>query len=276
MALPAVDPAAGGFGPRLATAALLAPPALGAAWLGGIVFSVLVLLVAVGLAWEWSRLANAPAIVVVSAVIAGWAAIVSLGPLPGLAAVMAGAGVAWLLATFRGGHAAKAFWTPLGAVYIGVPMIALLALRARPGDGAFLVAGLFVVVWATDSAGYLVGRAVGGPRLAPRWSPRKTWAGALGGVFGAAFVAAAAVVGGLAPQPWLLLGVAVLLSVAAQVGDLAESMIKRHFHRKDSGRVLPGHGGLFDRLDSLLATTPVLTLVMASGGDEAWLLRGSP
>lgn len=276
MALPAVEPAAGGFGLRFATAALLAPMALGAALLGGVVFAVLVLVAAVGLAWEWSRLVAVSLVVVAVVIVACWSVAAPLGPWPGFAAVAAGAGAAWLATRCDRGDRTRALWALLGVIYIGVPMVALLALRARPEDGAVVVGGLFLVVWATDTGAFVVGRAIGGPRLAPRWSPGKTWAGAVGGVLGAVLVASVVVAAGWAPRPWLVLGVCLLLSVTAQVGDLAESLIKRHFHRKDSGRVLPGHGGLFDRLDSLLATAPVLALVVASGGDDAWLLRGSP
>jgi phosphatidate cytidylyltransferase len=165
-------------------------------------------------------------------------------------------------------------WTALGTAYIGVPLAALLALRSRIGDGALSVLFLFAVVWATDTGAYFVGRAVGGAPLAPTWSPRKTRSGALGGLAAGLLAGFGAWIAGLAAGLWPILVLALVLSVAAEVGDLFESFLKRHFHRKDSGRIIPGHGGLFDRLDSLLTAAPVMALVMAAGGPDQWLLRG--
>ena len=145
---------------------------------------------------------------------------------------------------------------------------ALLWLRATPEDGLLLAIGLLAAVWATDIGAWAVGSAVGGARLAPRLSPRKTWAGAVGGavIAAAAGAALAAVSGSLHPAAGALAGAA--LSVAAQLGDLFESWLKRRRGAKDSGAILPGHGGMLDRVDGLMGAAPALAaaVALADGG----------
>jgi phosphatidate cytidylyltransferase len=189
-------------------------------------------------------------------------------------------GWAWMLLTALAALGMAAEWVllcrrrPSAPVFIGGLAYILLATGAfawlRTG-GWGNVLFVLLVVWATDVGAYLVGRLIGGPRLAPRISPGKTWAGALGGL-----ACALAVGGGAA---WLsqapaagALAVAAGLSLAAQAGDLLESGMKRHFGVKDSGRLIPGHGGLLDRLDGLLAAAPVAALLAATlgRGVELW------
>jgi phosphatidate cytidylyltransferase len=156
-----------------------------------------------------------------------------------------------------------------GVAYIGTACVSLLWLRADAISGLANVLLLLLLVWASDIGAYLVGRLVGGPRLAPVISPGKTWSGAAGGLM------AAALVGGLAALGleqgglfWRIVLFATGLGIVAQAGDLAESAIKRRFGVKDSGWLIPGHGGLFDRLDAVLAVAPVaaaLALAMGRG-----------
>jgi phosphatidate cytidylyltransferase len=144
---------------------------------------------------------------------------------------------------------------PAGLVYIGVAALALLALRAGP-NGLHRVLFMMVVVWAADIGAYLCGRLLAGPRLAPRISPGKTWSGAAGGTL-------CAVLAGLALEPGRpgqAIVLALILSVVAQAGDLLESAVKRHVGAKDSGWIIPGHGGLLDRLDGVLAAAPTAFL----------------
>jgi len=159
-----------------------------------------------------------------------------------------------------------------GLAYIGAPVLALFWLRNLPdGAGLIITLWLLLVIWATDSFAYFVGRAIGGPKLFPIISPKKTWSGALGGVLGAA-------VTGIALH-WAFqlsgsfIAIAVIsgsVSILSQFGDALESTIKRDFNVKDSGKIIPGHGGLFDRLDGLLVTAPVIaaTMIIMNGGVE--------
>ena len=194
-----------------------------------------------------------------------------------LATVVVFAVVAWWLArrsdagrsalTPRGlGRKATGRWAAGGVAYIGVAIVALCLLR---GLGREMLVFLVVVVWASDIGAYAVGRLAGGRKLAPSISPGKTWSGAFGGL-GAAVVVGwllAAVAG--VPGRWGVAAAAGVLAVASQVGDLFESWVKRQFGVKDSGWLIPGHGGVLDRLDGVLAAAPagvVLAWVMLGGG----------
>ena len=151
-----------------------------------------------------------------------------------------------------------------GLLYVGVPAFALIVLEWARFD---LVFWLMLVTWSTDSFAYFTGRAIGGPKLAPRISPNKTWAGLIGGMAGAAAVGAlAASLFGLDP---LFLVAGAPMGLLAQLGDLYESSVKRRLGVKDSGSILPGHGGVLDRLDGLLpvtlATLLLLLLVLQGG-----------
>ena len=146
----------------------------------------------------------------------------------------------------------------LGALIV-LAAWALIWLRADAAAGRANVAFVVGVVWASDIGAYLAGRLIGGPRLAPQVSPGKTWSGAAGGLVAAA--ALGAVVGRLPGA-----GVAAVLSVVAQAGDLAESVAKRRAGVKDSGALIPGHGGLLDRLDGLLAAAPAAALLARALG----------
>ncbi len=156
-----------------------------------------------------------------------------------------------------------ALWYLAGFAYAGVAALSLLLIRERAEDGLALVLWVFIVTWSTDIGAYFTGRTVGGPKLAPSISPGKTWAGFYGGV------AAATVFGGLwavfTRMNLVLLLLAPLFAVASQGGDLFESWMKRRSGMKDSGRWLPGHGGVFDRVDGLLPVA-ILTAISAIAG----------
>lgn len=161
----------------------------------------------------------------------------------------------------RVGDWPERLWAIVGIVYLGVPAVAFLALRDLE-QGMELIFWLVLVVVATDVMAYLTGRTLGGPKLAPKISPAKTWAGLIGGVLGAALVGAAAA--GLVDWGRLQCGVfAALLALVAQSGDLFESSIKRRAGVKDSGHLIPGHGGLLDRLDGYLFAAPALAMLVA-------------
>lgn len=147
-----------------------------------------------------------------------------------------------------------------GVLYVGLPVLALLTLRAQTPGGLLYTFWAMALVWACDSGAYFTGRAIGGPKLAPQISPNKTWAGFAGGIVAAAIFAALLVVGfGL---PVALAIATPLLAVLAQIGDLYESHLKRQAGVKDSGNLLPGHGGIMDRLDGLVAVAPIAALLV--------------
>lgn len=153
-------------------------------------------------------------------------------------------------------------WFVGGLLYALLPATALLWLRI-PAGGVLIVLWVFVITWATDIFAFFAGRSFGGPKLAPRFSPNKTWSGLIGGVIGATIAGGLLVVqAGLSP---VLLYAAPLFAVAAQGGDLFESAIKRRAEVKDAGALLPGHGGVMDRLDGLIPVS-VLTLILALAG----------
>ena len=192
----------------------------------------------------------------------GWVGLLALAV---LWAVLAGE---WLrMWRHRPGAGAMA----AGLGYLVVPALALIWLRADPVAGRGNLFLVVFVVWASDIGAYLFGRVLGGPKLAPAISPGKTWSGALGGLLCAAGVglAAVALFGGRA---WHAAGVGLVLGVVSELGDLLESAIKRHFGVKDAGGLIPGHGGLFDRLDGLLAAAPAAALLAwaVGRGVELW------
>lgn len=150
----------------------------------------------------------------------------------------------------------RALWRGFGVLYVGFASLGLWQVRAIPGDGLLLAAWLFLIVWATDIGAFVFGRAIGGPKIAPSISPSKTWAGLVGGC---AFVALVMIgmswsVAGLnGDDSWVRLALAgIPLVLLAQAGDFFESWMKRRAGVKDSGALIPGHGGVFDRVDGLL------------------------
>lgn len=158
-------------------------------------------------------------------------------------------------------------WQTFGFFYCLLPAVSLLWIRERAeyegiGIGFDLLIWVFLVVWSTDIGAYFAGRAIGGPKLAPSISPNKTIAGLVGGVVSAALLAGAWVY--FVRLPAMLLWLAVLLAVAAQLGDLFESGLKRRAGVKDSGSWLPGHGGLLDRLDGLVPVAVLTALLMVT------------
>jgi phosphatidate cytidylyltransferase len=167
------------------------------------------------------------------------------------------------------GPGALMFWRAAGLLYAAALFAGAILLRADPVYGLPALLLLFAVVWSTDIAGYFVGRAVGGAKLAPRISPGKTWAGAIGGAAAAvlaAFCVASAVQTRIVP----LLVLGLLLSVASQAGDLFESFVKRRFGAKDAGFLIPGHGGVMDRIDGFWAALVVASVIgLIRGGVEA-------
>jgi phosphatidate cytidylyltransferase len=241
---------------RVVSALVLAPPALATLYAGPPYSDALVLLVCGLAAWEWARLCrlgriDAAGAIAIAAVVAAVAAS-AWGDFALAGWVMATGAMASVLLTSRDGQAA-AIWLGLGVVYLSAAGLAFVWLRGHDELGWHIVVWLIAVVVATDVGAYFAGRAIGGPKLAPSISPKKTWAGLIGGAVLALVVGigVAALMGREALGHFALLGVA--LAITSQLGDLLESSLKRRFGTKDSSNLIPGHGGVLDRIDGLLA-----------------------
>ncbi len=253
---------------RVISASVLAPVALAAVWAGGVIFAVLVILIAVLGYWEWTAMSGPPS--------PAWSR-------PAAAAAL-GAGLLalhfrqWELATILvvtpiaamlviGSVVERQRWSGLGALYVVLPAAGLMFVRADPQAGFMAIVFIMLVVWATDIAAYFGGRALGGPKLWPMVSPKKTWSGGLCGLAAAMAVGAAVSSYLFGSAQFEDVAVAACLSVFSQAGDFLESAVKRRFGAKDSGTLIPGHGGVLDRVDGLFgAAVAAFALALAGAG----------
>ncbi|MCB4821124.1 phosphatidate cytidylyltransferase [Roseicella aerolata] len=266
---------------RALSAALLIPAAILCIWLGAEAWAALMAAAVALLAWEWVRLCGfstrrLPGMFVPLGTLAAGMLAVEAAWLWALGLLLAGSLGLWAITRPAGPRPGQSgFWLAFGLLYIGLAGVALIHLRGDAAAGRVNVLFLFLVVWASDIGAYLAGRRFGGPKLAPGISPNKTWSGAVGGLFSAMAVglAAAALVAPEALPVGRVLLVAAVLGLLAQMGDLFESWLKRHFHVKDSSALIPGHGGLLDRLDGVLAAAPAAALLGVLLGPGAVLWR---
>lgn len=242
---------------RLASAAVLIPLGLACVTLGGVPLAIISALVAAMMAFEWSRMAKSKFGPLMIAGAAG-ANLVFMVNATWALMVLVGVGA---LASLMGRQSPQPNSTLLGTIYAGGLPLALQTIRDLPEGGFVLAMGVMLFSWSSDSSAYFAGRTFKGPLLAPDDSPNKTWSGAIGAVVGslAASIAYALLIG--APiYLWVILGL--LVSAAAQIGDLFESQIKRQHAVKDTSGFLPGHGGVMDRLDGFgTACIAVVALV---------------
>lgn len=239
---------------RIISGIILAAIVLAATWYGGLAFRLLAALIGLLIYYEWSTITRLQAENPLANIV-GWIGQAAIA----VAVVAASAGTALVVLIVCFAVAigfvlvdGTSRWFPTGVVYAGLTGIALAGLRGADSAGLVAMLFLFAVVWATDILAYFVGRAIGGPKLAPRISPGKTWSGAIGGAV-SAVVAGSLVAYFLVPGGvlWAAL-VALVLSACSQSGDLFESFIKRRFGVKDSSHLIPGHGGVMDRVDGLI------------------------
>jgi phosphatidate cytidylyltransferase len=236
---------------RVAAALVLAPAAIAIAYAGGWLWTALVTVTAIGLYVEWLTIVGTargmPAIASGVAALAIAGLCLALGRIDAalVILVLGLAAVALLSAEQR-------VWTATGFAYAAAAEIASVLVRLDQTSGFAALILILLVVWVTDIGGYFAGRGIGGPKLWPRVSPKKTWAGAIGGFAASLVVAAGFAAFGLGKAGPLLL-LAAVLSIASQLGDLFESAVKRRFGVKDSSHIIPGHGGLLDRLDGFVA-----------------------
>lgn len=242
---------------RVISAVVMIPPVLGAVWVGNGAFAGLVALASALMAWEWIRMVSNGHFPVTGWLICAGLAFAALttmlSPLAGLGLVVALA----LMATAQ----TKRSWIGWGVLYAGLPSVALVWLRGDDDQGRMILVALMAAVWAIDITAYAFGRVIGGPLLAPSISPKKTWAGLVGGMVGAVLIG-----WGLGPYlkvsgMQVIIPLCCALAVIEQGGDLLESWVKRRWGVKDSSGLIPGHGGVMDRVDGLLAAG----LVVAAG-----------
>jgi phosphatidate cytidylyltransferase len=254
---------------RAGSAFVLGPLAIVAAYFGGWIFVGAYAIVAGIVLWEWTLLvAGRPDMRILAPGLAALliAAIFTRQGEPALAVAALAAGVLFagvLVATLSPARpvAISVGWAATGVIYAGLAFIGPAVLRGDPEMGLAALLFLFATVWATDIFAYLVGRSLGGPLLWPQLSPKKTWAGAIGGVAGG-LVAGSLVAWASAGTKPLVAGIlALILSIAAQGGDLFESWVKRRFGAKDAGALIPGHGGMMDRIDGFLAAALLALLI---------------
>lgn len=248
------------LGIRTLSAAVLIPAVLLAVWFGGIWFELLALIIGLAIAWEWSGIvySRAPLQLALhaAAAIAAFISVRMGAPLAGLLAIIILQAVSMLIAAKP-----LAIWKMTGVLYAGLPCLALLLLRGGAQYGFIAVVWCFVIVWAADILAYFAGRLIGGPKLAPSISPKKTWAGLGGAIAGAVLASLLVTHFGELGMALPLALLAAVLAVVEQAGDLFESSLKRAHGVKDSSHLIPGHGGVLDRVDGLIAVVVVACLV---------------
>ena len=251
---------------RVLSALVLAPVELLTAWVGDWPFALFWIVAALAVLWEWSALVAVTSYRLMFFSAAG--AVAAAGLLawlgrPVIALLMVGLGA---LAAAIFAPAERRIWVTLGVGYAGAMLLAPMFLRADSTYAFAVIVLMFAIVWTTDVLGYFAGRAFGGPKLLPAVSPNKTWSGAIAGTGGAMVVALLVLsLFGSFNVP-AVLGIAFMLSVVGQFGDLLESWVKRQFGAKDASQFIPGHGGVMDRLDGFWAA--------AVAGCLIGLLRG--
>lgn len=257
---------------RIVAAAVLAPLAIAIAYVGGWLWALLVVGVACGLYVEWLLIVNdtqdrrAMLIGIVALVGAGLAVVCGYAGIA-LAAAVAGIVIVALTSATQGG------WNATGLLYAAAALLGAILVRFDPSNGFLALIFVLLVVWVTDIGGYFAGRGIGGPKLWPRVSPNKTWAGAIGGLVLSIAVAIAFALLGFGKLTSSVV-LATVLSAVSQLGDLFESAVKRRFGVKDSSQIIPGHGGLLDRLDGFVAAIIVAALIGILRGGVDGVGRG--
>lgn len=257
---------------RVLAAVVLAPAAIAIAWYGGWLWALLVTLATIGLYLEWLTIAglvrewraSVPGVTALAT-----AGVCLIAARLDAALIVLGIGlvtVAWLSPERRS-------WCAAGFLYAACAEVAAILVRLHPDHGFAALFFVLLVVWAADIGGYFAGRGIGGPKLWPKVSPKKTWAGAFGGFAGSLAVAVAFAAAG-AGKTGPLLALGAFLSVISQLGDLFESAVKRHFGVKDSSHIIPGHGGLMDRLDGFVAAVVAAAILGFLRGGADGVGRG--
>jgi phosphatidate cytidylyltransferase len=258
---------------RVASGVVMAAVAILTAWLGGLPYAALWTAAALVAAFEWQRIVHgetafpAQALTATAALAAGLGAWIAYWPLIA-AAFLAAAPAALLLG--RG----KAADTAQGVIYASALAAAAILCRGVDGAGLAVILWLFAVVWGTDTCAYFTGRALGGPKLMPSVSPKKTWSGAIGGLVGGALLGLLVLwLAGISVK-WQHVALSLAFSIATQAGDLFESALKRRYGVKDAGAIIPGHGGVMDRLDGFIVAAALAAVVGVTRGGIAQAPKG--
>lgn len=253
---------------RVMSAAVLGVVVLALTWFGGLAFRLLAAAMGLAIMYEWSSILRPPADAAVKHLglaLLAVALLVSVLAYPAetvLLLLLIAVAIVFAFGAVRGSGRE----TAVSLAYSGAAAVSLAFLRDGDESGLLAILFLFAVVWATDILAYFVGRRIGGPKLAPAISPGKTWSGAIGGAIGGVLGGIAVVVAADIGKGVLLAFIALLLSIVAQIGDLFESAIKRRHGAKDSSNIIPGHGGVMDRVDGLVAAGFALYLIGAAAG----------
>jgi phosphatidate cytidylyltransferase len=231
-------------------------------WLGGVWFELFAAFLGVLMAHEWTNIVHSKsstqfALHAAAALCAAFLP-ADIGVLPTVGTIFGLTALGLLANAFRDRD--KTLFAYVGIPYVALPVLALVLLRAHGTWGVHAIMWLMLVVWATDTFAYFAGRIFGGPKLAPVLSPKKTWSGLLGGMAGAAVVSSLYAATWF-PSWFALACAAAALAVIAQVGDIFESALKRNYGVKDSGYLIPGHGGVLDRVDGLVAVAVVAAAI---------------
>jgi phosphatidate cytidylyltransferase len=263
---------------RILSAVVLAPLALGGIYAGFPYFDILVAAASAIMAAEWRRLCGGKIVdlvggLMITGILVGIGAVSLMsGTVPALIILIVALGISVLSAILGEGRQVSIACS-LGVLFVGAFGISLSWIRLLDPAGLEIVVWLVAAIWLTDICAYFAGRAIGGPKLAPRISPKKTWAGLLGGV-------AAAAIWTILWGRWMdvesmttLAMVGAGTAVLAQLGDLGVSVLKRKFGAKDTGNLIPGHGGVMDRMDGFMGSTPpvALAIVINGSGGSSWL-----
>jgi phosphatidate cytidylyltransferase len=268
------------LGARIASGVVLAAAGIAAAWFGGPWLAGACGAAVVAMSYEWARMSEPSA----------FTTAFLLALTGSLGAVMFASwdqlvyGVGWmaacaLVSACRRRSLAAFLETVGGALYVGLPCALFLWLRNRAPEGLETILSLFAMIWTADVFAYFGGKLIGGPKIAEGLSPNKTWSGIVAGVLAGAAAgwACGAMVGaeGLRLQVWV--GVGALIAFTGLMGDLFESFLKRRFGVKDASKLIPGHGGVLDRIDGLMAATLLSGATLAAWPNfSAWLIEGAP
>ncbi|AHC73682.1 phosphatidate cytidylyltransferase [Candidatus Endolissoclinum faulkneri L5] len=255
---------------RVISSLVLLPPTVLLIWIGGLAFELGILVIASCMLWEWGGLIAIPSdryrtrlILVVAMLACFLMALVFCFSAGMVCALLSGSIFVIFAKNLR---IVKLFWLGVAIIATIIPTLGIVWMRSHIEFGLETVIYVITSVIATDIGAYATGKIIGGPKLLPKVSPSKTWAGLAGGIAASMLIAAIFTIVLKDARGPALLPIAICITLVAQIGDLLESSIKRHFNVKDSGTLIPGHGGVLDRVDGMMTVLPIITLAIWISG----------